>query len=165
MIFQKSAFTLAELSVVVAVLSIIAMLFSSIDFSSQNYSEKRDRITGKISDIIRSVRTVSTAGRSFSGTTNVCSDFAITFTTGSITTEYAQISDTGATLATCGIDTEHSLVSPMFNDPGYAIKYMTGANISGTQTFCMGDCGGSANASAVKLVVKNGEVRIRRIDL
>ena len=157
--FQKNAFTLVELSIVMMILTIIALLFSSVDFSSQNYAEKRDRMVGKVSDIIRSVRTVSTSGKSFSGTTAVCSDFAITFTTGSITTEFVQISDTGSTIATCGTDTEHSLSSPLFNEPGYAIKYMTGADASGTQTFCMGDCG-TTNTSKVKLIVKNGEIRI-----
>ena len=161
--FQKKAFTLVELSVVVAVISIIALIFSSIDFSSKNHSEKRDRIVGKISDTIRSVRTISTTGRSYSWSTgNICSDFVISFATGSIRTSFAQISDTGAIINTCGLDSEHSTSSPIFGEEEYAIKYMTGADISGNTTFCMGDCGlVTPIADEVKLIIKNGEVRIR----
>ena len=129
MSFHKKAFTLVELSIVIGLIAFIAIIFSTFDFSASNTQQKRDRLSGKISDIIRSLRTISTTGRTFSGATSTCSDFALTINTGSISTQYIQLSDTGTTISICGNDLEHSIAYPIFGDKNYAIKYMTGADI------------------------------------
>lgn len=115
-------FTLIEMLVVIAIISILATMMISLDFNRNTATLRRDRLVSKILSVIEGARLDAISGKSIPGKS--IDSIQVTFSTGgtegAVLVQYLEGEDV--------VGTGEVLKSPFFADPNYSIKDILWSN-------------------------------------